>query len=61
LVRSSIPSLELDHGFSFVTDPRQAARHLEDDGWVLDPWQAHRGQGTRNPRLAWPEQYFELL
>jgi Glyoxalase-like domain len=53
--------LELDHVFCFVTDPREAARRLEDDGWVLDPGQAHRGQGTRNRRLAWPEQYFELL
>ena len=53
--------LELDHVFSFVTDPRQVARRLEDDGWVLDPGQAHSGQGTRNRRLAWPEQYFELL
>jgi hypothetical protein len=53
--------LELDHVFSFVTDPRQAARRLEDDGWVLDPGQAHRGQGTRNRRLAWSEQFFELL
>jgi hypothetical protein len=44
-----------------VTDPDDAARRLEDDGWVLDAGQAHRGQGTRNRRLAWREQYFELL
>jgi hypothetical protein len=44
-----------------VTEPRQAARRLEDDGWVLDAGQAHRGQGTRNRRLAWREQFFELL
>jgi hypothetical protein len=44
-----------------VTDPGQAARRLEDDGWVLDAGQAHRGKGTRNRRLAWPEQFFELL
>jgi hypothetical protein len=28
---------------------------------VLDRGQPHRGQGTRNRRLAWPEQFFELL
>jgi hypothetical protein len=39
----------------------EAARRLEDDGWVLDAGQAHRGQGTRNRRLAWPDQFFELL
>jgi hypothetical protein len=44
-----------------LTEPRQAARRLEDDGWVLDAGQAHRGQGTRNRRLAWREQFFELL
>lgn len=53
--------LELDHIFCMVTDPEQAAQRLEDDGWVLDGGQAHRGQGTRNRRLAWPGQFFELL
>jgi hypothetical protein len=53
--------LELDHVFCMVTDPGQAARRLEDDGWVLDAGQTHRGQGTRNRRLVWPEQFFELL
>jgi hypothetical protein len=53
--------LELDHCFCMVSDPREAARRLEDDGWVLDAGQAHRGQGTRNRRLLWPEQFFELL
>jgi Glyoxalase-like domain len=53
--------LELDHVFCMVSDPGQAARRLEDDGWLLDAGQAHRGQGTRNRRLAWPEQFFELL
>ena len=36
-------------------------RRLEDDGWILDAGQAHPGQGTRNRRLVWPEQFFELL
>lgn len=53
--------LELDHVLCMVSDPCEAARRLEDDGWVLDAGQAHRGQGTRNRRLAWPEQFFELL
>ena len=53
--------LELDHVFCMVTDPGHAAQRLLDDGWVLDAGQAHRGQGTRNRRLWWPEQFFELL
>ena len=53
--------LELDHFFCMVSDPDRAARRLEDDGWWLDAGQSHRGQGTRNRRLAWPEQFFELL
>lgn len=53
--------LELDHVLCMVSDPCEAARRLEDDGWVLDAGRAHRGQGTRNRRLAWPEQFFELL
>jgi len=53
--------LELDHVFCMVSDPVRAARRLEDDGWVLDSGQEHRGQGTRNRRLAWREQFFELL
>ena len=44
-----------------VTDPAAAVRLLEDDGWVLDEGQAHRGQGTRNRRLPWPARFFELL
>jgi Glyoxalase-like domain len=53
--------LELDHVFCMVTDPGQATRRLEAQGWVLDAGRAHRGQGTRNRRLAWREQFFELL
>ena len=53
--------LELDHVFCMVADPAPAARQLEDDGWVLDAGQAHRGQGTRNRRLPWRGVFFELL
>jgi hypothetical protein len=53
--------LELDHVFCMVADPVRAVGRLEDDGWVLDAGQVHRGQGTRNRRLAWPEQFFELV
>ncbi len=53
--------LELDHVFCMVSDPAHAGRKLEDDGWALDSGQAHRGQGTRNRRLVWREQFFELL
>jgi hypothetical protein len=53
--------LELDHVFCLVGDPDRAVQRLQRDGWVLDAGQAHRGQGTRNRRLLWPEQYFELL
>lgn len=47
--------------FCLVSDPDPAVRRLEADGWVLDAGQAHRGQGTRNRRVLWAEQYFELL
>jgi hypothetical protein len=53
--------LELDHVFCMVTNPDQTARRLEDEGWVLDAGQYHRGQGTRNRRLVWREQFFELV
>jgi hypothetical protein len=53
--------LELDHVFCMVADPGEVVQRLEDDGWVLEAGQAHRGQGTRNRRLGWPEQFFEPL
>lgn len=61
MLRSLVTVLELDHVFWMVADPAEAVRRLEDDGWVLDTGQAHGGQGTRNRRLAWREQFFELL
>jgi hypothetical protein len=53
--------LELDHVFCMVSDPVEAVRRLEDDGWALDAGQVHRGQGTRNRRLRWSGQFFELI
>jgi hypothetical protein len=53
--------LELDHIFCMVDDLDQTAHRLERDGWVLDPGTVHVGQGTRNRRLPWSEQYLELL
>src|SRR6476646_5443403 len=53
--------LELDHVFCMVSDPPSAVRLLEQDGWVLDDGRTHPGQGTRNRRLVWSEQFFELL
>lgn len=53
--------LELDHIFCVVDDLAQASRRLERAGWVLDRGSVHEGQGTRNRRLAWPEQHLELL
>lgn len=53
--------LELDHIFCMVSDLERAADRLERDGWALDAGSEHRGQGTRNRRLVWTEQYLELL
>jgi hypothetical protein len=44
-----------------LSEPGQTARRLQDDGWMLDEGQAHRGQGTRNRRLIWAEQFLELI
>ena len=54
-------TLELDHIFCMVAADGDAASRLEAAGWLLDAGIAHAGQGTRNRRLAWPEQYLELL
>jgi hypothetical protein len=53
--------LELDHVFCIVSEPAQTARWLEHHGWMLDDGQIHRGQGTRNRRLNWTEQFLELI
>jgi hypothetical protein len=53
--------LELDHVFCIVGEPAQTARWLEQHAWILDDGQIHRGQGTRNRRLIWTEQFLELI
>lgn len=53
--------LELDHVFCVVDDLDGAAGRLQSDGWALDAGSVHPGQGTRNRRLVWAEQYLELL
>jgi len=53
--------LELDHILCMVAGEGAAASRLEQAGWVIDAGASHPGQGTRNRRLAWPEQYLELL
>jgi Glyoxalase-like domain len=54
-------SLALDHVFCMVDDLDEAASRVEGAGWVLDAGSVHAGQGTRNRRLVWPQQYLELV
>ncbi len=54
-------SLALDHVFCVLDDPDQAVSRIERAGWVLDAGSVHAGQGTRNRRLLWREQYLELV
>jgi hypothetical protein len=54
-------TLELDHLFCIVDVPGQAVERLQRDGCTLDAGSAHPGQGTRDRRLLWATQYFELL
>ena len=54
-------SLALDHVFCVVDDPDQVVGRIERAGWVLDAGSEHAGQGTRNRRLVWHEQYLELV
>lgn len=54
-------SLALDHVFCMVDDLDEAASRVERAGWVLDAGSVHAGQGTRNRRLVWTQQYLELV
>lgn len=54
-------SLALDHVFCAIDDPDRAVRRIQSAGWVLDAGSVHAGQGTRNRRLVWREQYLESV
>jgi hypothetical protein len=54
-------TLRLDHVFCFVADPAEAVARIEAAGWELDAGITHPGQGTRNRRLIFAEQYLELI
>ena len=54
-------TLRLDHVFCFVADPAEAVARIEAGGWELDAGITHPGQGTRNRRLVFAEQYLELI
>jgi glyoxalase-like protein len=60
-VRCTGMSLALDHVSCVVDDPDQAVMRIQSAGWVLDAGSVHAGQGTRNRRLVWREQYLELV
>jgi glyoxalase-like protein len=52
--------LELDHVLCMVPPEDDWADRLQKAGRWLDAGTAHPGQGTRNRRLIWAEQYLEL-
>ena len=54
-------TLRLDHVFCFVDDPDDAVARIEAAGYALDAGITHPGQGTRNRRLIFAEQYLELI
>jgi hypothetical protein len=54
-------TLRLDHVFCFVDDPDDAVARIEAVGYALDAGITHPGQGTRNRRLIFAEQYLELI
>ncbi|MDT2006714.1 VOC family protein [Rhodococcus opacus] len=53
--------LELDHIFCMVDPDDDWDERLTAAGVMLDAGRSHPGQGTRNRRIVWPEQYLELL
>src|SRR4051794_8737982 len=53
--------LALDHVFCMVSPDDTWAAEFEAAGWVLDAGSSHPGQGTRNRRLLWRDQFLELL
>jgi len=53
--------LELDHAYCFVDPAGDWAARVAAHGLQLDDGTEHRGQGTRNRRLPFAEQFFEFL
>jgi glyoxalase-like protein len=53
--------LELDHVYCFVDPAGDWAARVAARGWRLDDGTEHAGQGTRNRRLCFAEQFFEFL
>jgi hypothetical protein len=53
--------LELDHVFCFVDPAGDWAQRANAAGFVLDDGIEHAGQGTRNRRLWFAENYVEFL
>ena len=53
--------LIVDHLFCLVDPDGDWAARAHAAGWVLDEGIAHRGQGTRNRRLWFADQYLEFL
>ena len=47
--------------FCLIDNLEPAAISVESAGWIHDAGSVHTGQGTRNQRLVWREQYLELL
>src|SRR5437868_13402393 len=54
-------AIELDHVFCFVDSEGSWRARAREAGWVLDAGIEHAGQGTRNQRLFWPEQFLEFI
>jgi hypothetical protein len=53
--------LELDHVFCFAVPDEGWLERARGAGFVLDDGIEHQGQGTRNRRLWFDEQYLELV
>jgi len=54
-------TLQLDHVLCMVDPEDDWEQRLEAGRWTLDAGTSHPGQGTRNRRLVWAQQYLELV
>ncbi len=54
-------SLEVDHFFCFVSQEGEWLAAIERAGLLLDEGTEHAGQGTRNRRLPFSQQFLELI